>query len=350
MKNGVRKKIETNLGLREKSATNHSINRFTLFKPSTKSITMSTTESVESIQSIEEVVTLDVVLASLKTFAVGDLFKLSKASLAETEKRVKSGKLAPKVEKEKKPTPKQLLKPKEWVNWVLKYAQNNGWESFTVENKKSQEIIEMPASVLSETGAHLFPDGKKMTLTLAMSLSKQYWAAKNNTGSHKELYDQFESEYATSLASEEPVAIAVAPKPKMVRKTAEEKAAEKEAAAAKKAAEKEEAAKKKAEEKEAKKVAPKNPPKSAVKTEVPVKATNAATKPGPKKAASAAWTCPDDGNVYPWAYKGENLLRNYENQVWTADAAGGCGDWKGLYLPQEDRIDDSAADPFADEE
>ena len=73
-------------------------------------------------------------------------------------------------------------------------------------------------------------------------------------------------------------------------------------------------------------------------------------KPGPKKkAAVAEWTCPTDGNVYPWTYKGEKLLRDFENRVWAMDAEGGCGDWKGLYLKDEDRIDDSAADPYADE-
>jgi hypothetical protein len=324
---------------------------------------MSTTESVESVQSLEAV-GLDVVLASLKTFAAADLFKVTKASLAEAEKRVKSGKLEPKAEKEKKPTPKQLVKPKEWVNWVLKHAQAHGWESFTVENKKAGEIIEMAASVQNEAGAYLFPEGKKMTLTLAMSLSKQYWAAKEKTGSHKELYDQFEADYVTSLASavEEPAEVVA--KPKMVRKTAVEKAAEKEAAAKKKAAEKEAAAKEKAAEKEAKKAAAPAkavtapakavaaPAKAVAAPAKAVAAPAAGVKPSPKKVAPKVeeWTCPADGNVYPWPYKGKNFLRNSDHQVWEADAEGGCGDWAGVFLPAEDRIDESAADPFADEE
>ena len=141
----------------------------------------------------------------------------------------------------------------------------------------------------------------------------------------------------------------------MVRKTAAEKAAELAAAKAKKEAD--------TEAKKAKKAAPKTVavkaaavPKAAVKT-VAVKAAPAAApaavgvKPGPKKkAAEPEWACPADGNVYPWTYKGTNYLRNSENQVWLAEADGGCGDWAGLYLKAEDRIDDSAADPYADDE
>jgi hypothetical protein len=188
---------------------------------------MSTTESIESIQSIEAV-SLEVVMASLKSFATADLFKLSKASMAEAEKRVKSGKLTPKVKKEKKPTPPQLIKPKEWVNWVLKHAQAHGWAAFSVENKKAQEIIEMPASIQVD-GAHVFPDGKKMTLTHAMSLSKKYWTAKEQTGIHKELYDQFEAEYTASLtpASEAVVEPAVVPVEEKAAVSAKKKPAKK---------------------------------------------------------------------------------------------------------------------------
>ena len=314
---------------------------------------MSTTESVESVHSIEmEVVPIEVVLASLKSLATADLFKVTKASVAEAEKRCKSGKLAPKVEKEKKETPKQLRKPKEWVNWVLKHAQANGWESFTVENKKANELIEMPESVQNEAGEYRFPDGKKMTLTLAMSLSKLYWAAKDKMGSHPELYAEFETEYATTLVSEEEPVEVVEEKPKMVRKTAAQKAEE--IATAKAALE---AAKpvKVPKAPKAKEIVPKTAVKVPAKASKAVAAVVAApasgVKPGPKKKAVVpVWSCPADGNVYPWDYKGEKLLRNFENQVWVAEEDGGCGDWKGIYLPEEDRIDDSAADPFADEE
>ena len=60
------------------------------------------------------------------------------------------------------------------------------------------------------------------------------------------------------------------------------------------------------------------------------------------------WTCPIDGMVYPWTYKGVKYLRNNDNQLWMYDGKE-CGDWKGLYLIAEDRIDESAIDPFEDE-
>ena len=320
---------------------------------------MSTTESVESVQSLVEAVALENVVASLKSFTVADLFKVSKVALAEAEKRCKGGKLEPKAPKEKKATPKQLQKPTKWVRYVLEYSLANGWESFAVENKKSQEIIEMPASVEAEDGTYVYPDGKKMILTHAMSLSKQYWAPKAKEGSRKDLYDAFEAEYNASLEAEEEAEPAAEPeKPKMVRKTAAEKAAELAAAKEKKEAE---AAAKKAAKAPKAVAAPKAAaavPKAAVKTvKVVAKAAAApaapapvGVKPGPKKkAAEPEWSCPADGNVYPWAYKGTNYLRNSENQVWLAEADGGCGDWAGLFLKEEDRIDDSAADPFADE-
>jgi hypothetical protein len=318
---------------------------------------MSTTESVESVQSIEEVVTLEVVLASLKTFAVADLFKVSKVSLLEAEKRVKSGKMEPKVVTEKKATPKQLRKPTQWVVFTLKHAQANGWEAFTVENKKSQEIIEMPASVLNEAGEHVYPDGKKMILTHAMSLSKQRWAPKAKEGTHEELYKEFSAEFDANPPEEAEVASDVVEKPKMVRKTAEEKAAElaeKKAALEKAKAEKKTASEKaKAEKKAATPAKAVKAPAKAVA--VPAKAATPAApvgiKPGKKVAKKVdEWSCPADGNVYPWAYKGKNFLRNSDNQVWESDAEGGCGDWAGVFIPAEDRIDESAADPFADDE
>ena len=313
---------------------------------------MSTTESVESVHSIEEIVGVEAVLASLKTFAVADLFKVSKVSLAEAEKRIKTGKTEPKAVAEKKATPKQLRKPTQWVQFTLQHALRHGWEAFTVENKKSQEIIEMPASVVNDAGEHVYPNGKKMILTHAMSLSKQRWAPKAKEGTNQDLYNEFSAEFDAQPEEEVEAAQAAPAKPKMVRKTAEEKEAEKEAKAAKKAEEKAAKAAKKAEEKAAKTV---KAPAKAVKAAAPAAATPAATPAGVKPGKKAAkkveeWTCPADGNVYPWSYKGKNFLRNSDNQVWEAEANGSCGDWAGVFIPSEDRIDESAADPFADEE
>jgi len=57
------------------------------------------------------------------------------------------------------------------------------------------------------------------------------------------------------------------------------------------------------------------------------------------------WSCPNDGCVYPWTYKGTKYLRNSDNQVWREEAYGGCGNWCGVYLIDEDRIDDSVEEP-----
>jgi hypothetical protein len=315
------------------------------------------TESVE-IQETTVALELNTVLAALKQLGCADLFKVMRTATTEAEKRSKEESKAPK--KAKGPTPPQLQKPKAWVQYVLKYATENGWETFICENKKSGEEIVMPASELKE-GKHVFPSGKALILTQAMSLSKKMWQAKAKTGTHEAVYREFETEFAARPV-EVTVTAEAAPKAPLVRKTAEEKAAElakkQEAAKAAKAAAAEEKKKAKA-AKEAEK-APKAVPKAAVKAVKAAPAAPAApvavaapagVKPGPKKkAAEPAWSCPDDGNVYPWTYKGEKLLRNYENQIWSAESDGGCGDWKGLYLPAEDRIDDSAADPFADEE
>ena len=322
---------------------------------------MSTTSSVESVQSLEAV-ELSTVLAALKQLGCADLFKVMRTATTEAEKRAKEESKAPK--KPKGPTPPQLQKPKAWVAYALKYATENGWESFKTVNKKTHEEIIYPASELKE-GKYVFPNGKPLILTQAMSLSKQMFNAKLKVGSHEAVYREFEA-WLAAQPVEAVAAVEAAPKAPLIRKTMEEKAAE---AAAKKAAAEAAKAEKKAATaalKEAAKAAkaaekaaavPKAAVKAAVKAAAPAAAAVAAVagvKPGPKKKAAAKpveeWTCPTDGNVYPWPYKGENLLRDFENRVWTIDAEGGLGDWKGIYMPEKDCIDDTVADPYADEE
>jgi hypothetical protein len=328
----------------------------------------SITESVESIQSLESeaVVSLEVVLASLKKFGVADLFKVSKVSLAEAERLVKSGKTEPKVEKEKKAMPKQLRKPTEWVAYVLRYSLANGWESFSTVNKKTHEEITYPASGQNQHGEHVFPGGKKMILTQAMSLSKKYWTPKEK-GTREDLYHEFEAWYAAQLAAQPVEEVrAESPKAPMVRKTAAEKEAEKEAKAKQKEEEKLAKAALKEKVKQDKAAAAAAAPAKAKKAAAPAAAPAAAAavpaaamagglKPGPKKAAQKAapveeWKCPTDGNVYPFPYKGKDYFRDFENQVWEKAADGGLGKWAGVFIFSEDRIDETVADPFADEE
>ena len=74
-------------------------------------------------------------------------------------------------------------------------------------------------------------------------------------------------------------------------------------------------------------------------------------KPAAAAAKKEEWTCPADGMVHPWPYKGKTYLRNSDNEIWARGADGGCGDWMGIYLPAEDRIDDSVPEPeFEDDE
>jgi hypothetical protein len=311
--------------------------------------------------------------------------------------------------------PPQLRKPRAWVDFTLAHALENGWESFTVFQTKKDKVtgdkvdeeIEMPGSELHD-GAHVYegsvtekcPTGKQLIHKDAMSLSKQRWAPKEKKGTHSELYEEFEASYVDDAPEVDDAASEASSKKTVVRKTAAEKAAETEAKKAEKEAEKaekkaakeeEKAAKKaekdaekdakkaekeaekaakKAEKESAKKPASKTPvPAAAVKkaapaAKVPVKAASVASaasapvKAPVKKAApvSAAqkkeeWTCPADGMVHPWPYKGKQYLRNSDGEVWLRGADGGCGEWQGMYLTAEDRIDDSVAEPvFEDEE
>ena len=309
--------------------------------------------------------------------------------------------------------PPQLRKPRAWVDFTLHHALENGWESFTVfQNKKDKETgekveeqIEMSASVLHD-GAHVYdgsvtektPAGKQLIHKDAMSLSKQRWAPKDKKGTHPELYAEFEASYVEEEV-DVPEAASVASSKVVVKMTSAEKTAAAEAkkearaleAAAKKEAKALEAAAKKAEkeaEKEAKKAereaekaakkaekeAAKKPsakapvPAAAIKKAAPAKipaaasaavaAVSAPVKAPVKKAPVAAvvpkkeeWSCPADGMVHPWPYKGKQYLRNADGEVWLRGADGGCGEWQGVYLSAEGRIDDSVAEPvFEDEE
>lgn len=370
-------------------------------------------------------VSLDALVTSLKSLESAELFKVLKQAVSEAEKRAKSatsrGKVSASVAKKvgsmpKGVIPNQLRKPRAWVEFTLKHAQENGWESFVVYQTKKDKItgekieeeIEMPGSVL-HNGEHIYedsvtekkPEGRKMIHKEAMSLSKQRWAPKEKKGTHPELYAEFEASYVET-ASEVPDTASESSSKVVVRKTAAEKEAEKEAKAAAKAAEKAEKAAvreanrlekkaqkeaekeaKKAEkeaekaakkaEKEAEKAAKAANKKPSVKSAVPAAAVKktpasapapAAATPAPvavkapvKKPAPVPapkkeeWSCPDDGMLHPWSYKGKQYFRNKENQVWVKGADGGCGDWQGIYLPAEDRIDDSVPEPeFEDEE
>ena len=96
---------------------------------------------------------------------------------------------------------------------------------------------------------------------------------------------------------------------------------------------------------------------ATVKAEKPAKAETA--KPAAKataivkkivkadaKPAVKAWSCEDDGNAHSWEHQGTHYARNFTNDVWNRNADGEVTTWAGAYLPAEDRIDETAAEPL----
>jgi len=279
---------------------------------------------MSSIQNIQE---------SLKELSVEELLTIIAAATAEAKKKAKIVvKAAPKKEaKEKKGSmpkgviPPQLLKPRAYVDYTLADANKNGWESFEVSGQ-------MIAASVEKDGAHVFEaTGKPFNQKHAMSLSK----IRKTT--RPEFYEEFEAQYVEPVAApaaeshEESVAAVAAvsdPKPKKEKaapkpkKTDEEKAAEKEA--------------KKAEKAEAKK---------AEKTEKKV-----AKKPeAPKEVVVDTWVPKTtDGKVYPRTIGGVAYFSNHLHQLWFKDTDGGVGDWAGVFLVSENRIDATAEEPIYD--
>ena len=330
---------------------------------------MSVTESVESVESLSQEIAVDlsIVLAALKEFDCADLFEVIKVATREAEKQAKRG-FKPKADPSapKKATPKQFQKSTCWINFTMKHAMENGWEQFIIENTKKGEAILMDASEETENGEHLYPNGKPMILTHAMSLAKQRWSQKTKTGTHEELYNEFSAEFEAHKA-EEPVEEAEeeVPKPALVLKTAEQKAAElaakkaelaekaaiakaaREAAAEAKKKEKAELAAKEKAEKAAAKAAVKaavKVPAAALKAPIRVVTTKVVAKPATAvKKFVDSFTCPNDGQVHEWTFKGTKYLRNFDNQIWLLTEEGECGDWCGVFA--DGSIDDSVEEP-----
>jgi hypothetical protein len=336
--------------------------------------------------------TFEAVVSSIKTFEsaelaafmkhlvssldASELFKLLKAVAAEAEKKSKTasrtGKAAPKATVAKKTgsmpkgaIPPQLKKPRAWVEFTLKDALENGWEPFTVIQKKkdketnivTEEQIEMPGYTL-HNGANIYkgsvtektPDGKQIIHKEAMSLSKQ-----RKEYSHLS-YSRFIDTYVDESSDDDKsVTSSTSSKKIIVKKTAAEKEAE--SVAKKEAKEAEKVATKAAKEaeKEAKKAekaaakAEKDFKKTSVKTSVPVAAVKkVAVKPDEapkKKQAAAKEDIPDDGMVHPWTYNKKKYLRNADGETWIVGADGGVGSWAGMYDAKSDKLDTSAPEP-----
>jgi hypothetical protein len=307
---------------------------------------------MSSIQSITE---------SFKGLSVEELLAIITAASAEAKKAAKVVTKAPKEVKEKKGSmpkgvsPPQLDKPRKWVDFVLKRANEVGWPVINVKDTET-----LPASV-ERDGKWVFEaTGKPLNNKQAMSLSKQYWSRKEAVGTNKDLYDEFEAQYvppepaapkeaAEESDAESEASVKSAPKEKKEKKAAapkkteEEKKAEKEAAALKKVQEKEAAALAKAAEREAaalaKAAAPKPKPKKVVK------------KTEEKEEAVPPFEFENDGYAHPWDFKGKKFLRDFEGNMWFRNEDGESAGWAGKYDPATKSIDASAEEPeYEDEE
>jgi hypothetical protein len=255
----------------------------------------------------------------VSSLEVSELFKLIKAATNEAEKKSKTaGKVAGDTATTRKKSgsmpkgavPPQLKKPRAWVEFTLKHALENGWEAFTVLQKKkdnetntiTEEQIEMPGSIL-HNGAYIYedsvnektPEGRQIIHKEAMSLSKQRKESGHAT------YAEFEAQYVDEIDDDKSVSSSTSSQRIVVKKTAAEKEAEAAAKKAEKEAEKaaakaakESAKQEKAAAKEAEKVAAKEAEKVAAKEAKEAEAAakkaekETAKKPIVKKAAVAA--------------------------------------------------------------
>ena len=294
------------------------------------------------------------------------------------------------IVKERKGAPKgvvppQLVCPKAWIEFTLLDAQKHGWESFEQKTSRKDKasgkmetmMVEMPGSVLSEEGAHIFegsvtekePFGKCFVQQNAMSLSKQRWDSKNAVGSHEELYKEFLVEFESV---NQPLVKEIK---EVVKITAEEKEA---ASVAKKAAEVEKKQREKeVKEREKKLLKEHEEAKKALAKEMEKKEKDAAirakqlskivradqvdtklTPPTPskekkvkkeKKEKNEKWVARVDGAAKGWEYKGKMYYRNIKNEIYTK-GENGVPVWIGKYIEEEDRIDDEADEPCSDDE
>jgi hypothetical protein len=339
---------------------------------SSKIPTASQIDSVDvDVDVLSESVDFDSLIKSVKALSPSDWIKLLKSTATDMDKKLKTlstsktGRTKKTGSAPKGETPKQLRKTHAWVKYTLQHALKNGWPSFPVENKKTNEIIDMPASTTHD-GAYVYedsvtddnPNGKQIIHKDAMSLSKYY---KTNV---PEVYHEFEtvfeqeqetpnSEDDEKVDSKPVVKMTAAQKAEERKAAAEAKKAQAELDKAEKAAQKkaQQEAKKqseaaaKAEAAEAKKAAKeqekaekaKNSPKKAVKSPVKAAAVSSPTssssssssssassasssssasisikkvtapkkltKPDSKTDAEPAWECPQDDGVYPWTWK-----------------------------------------------
>ena len=156
--------------------------------------------------------TCEEIISTIKNFESPELFKVIKAIISELEKKSKDTKTSKKNGSAPKGiVPPQLMKPRAWVEYTLKDAIENGWESFNIRQKRKnketgkmeEELIAMPGSCI-QGGVHVYkdsiiektPNGRQINHKDAMSLSKE-----RKENGHK-TYSTFEEQYGVEEVEE----------------------------------------------------------------------------------------------------------------------------------------------------
>ena len=93
-------------------------------------------------------------------------------------------------------------------------------------------------------------------------------------------------------------------------------------------------------------------------TTTPSKAITPAKTTAPKALTKAksepekmVWNCPEDDMVHKWTWQGKTYLVNHHKCVWEMLPSGDAGNWVGLAIPEENRIDTDYEEPeYEDDE
>ena len=353
----------------------------------------SAVSAVSAVVVAEHVIPMDALVAQFKNLSVAELFKVSKAVIAQLEKSTKNSASKAKASKAAKPKKlganngAQLVKPRKWVEFVLKHAKQEGWEAFETFTKKKDkstgettvEVVQMPASVCID-GVYYYDgssdkNGKPKTMIPrdAMTLSKLYWSNKTQTGLRQDLYEAFEAQYdsiaaleidsslesavesavesdgeAESVVSSAATAASAAAasaasdasdtaKKPRAKRTESQKAA----TTATKAKNREAAAASASDADEKEEAVVSTPVKAAKKTKKSDPDAPKKAKAAPKKAKKGEWSCEDDGDFHPWTHEGANYLRNFKGHIFKASENGEVEetDWVGVWNNDTKEID-----------
>jgi hypothetical protein len=184
-----------------------------------------------NVESEEIVLTTTMVCDFIEQATSEEMAEILKATGKRTTQLLKHG---GKVTKRNVPTgvvPAAFAKNGVWVEEVMAYASQHGWNAFPMKVKG--EMVEMDGSMENEVGTHVFSSsGKALSRSQGISLAK-HWK-----DSSEQLWLDFDaahaSEVAPKAAASKPAAARIS-QAEMDAKKAEKEAQKAELAAAKKA-------------------------------------------------------------------------------------------------------------------